>query len=68
MSCILKFITFTLEVKRRLWSASHPETVLQWSQPCKRIDQWCPKFLSLSIIQFPHTVFFVQLSAVQEGL
>ena len=31
MSCILKFITFTLEVKRRLWSASHPETVVQRS-------------------------------------
>ena len=30
-SQILKFITFTLEVKRRLWSASHPETVLQRS-------------------------------------
>ena len=27
MNCILKFITFTLELKRRLWSASHPETV-----------------------------------------
>ena len=31
-SQILKFITLTLEVKRRLWSASHPETVLQRSQ------------------------------------
>ena len=29
MSYILKFITFTLEVKRRLWSALHPEAVLQ---------------------------------------
>ena len=37
MSCILKFITFTLEVKRRLWSASHPETVLQRSQPKRLI-------------------------------
>ena len=31
MSCILKFITFTLEIKRHLWSASHPETVLRRS-------------------------------------
>ena len=32
-SQILKFITFTFEVKRRLWSASHPEIVLQRSSP-----------------------------------
>ena len=42
-SQILKFITFTLEVKRRLWSASHPETVWQRSPIGKEVLSLRPK-------------------------
>ena len=38
-SQILKFITFTLEVKCRLWSASHPETVWQRSLTAKVLER-----------------------------
>ena len=41
MNCILKFITFTLEVKRRLWSASHPETVVQRSLGSSALSPYC---------------------------
>ena len=45
MSCVLKFITFTLEVKRSLWSASHSQTVLQRSYFVVAFDSGEKKFI-----------------------